>query len=157
MLSMMKPLPHDKNHLWIITGDFNYIRYPSNRNVGSGDMNNMMEFNATISQLALVEIPLKGIWFTWCNMQQAPLLEKIDSEFTSENWSSNYPNTLAIPLAKPVSDHCPFVIKIGTSIPRAQVFRFENFWLQHHDFQQAVKYNWQQPILASDIAKLNSA
>ena len=61
---------------WLITGDFNFIRYPSNRNDGAGNTNNMMDFNAAISQLALVEIPLKGRNFTWSNMQQAPLLEK---------------------------------------------------------------------------------
>ena len=87
-------------------------------------------------------------------MQQAPLLENIDWVFTSENWSSNYPNTMSIPLAKPISDHCPFVIKIGTSITKAQVFRFENLWLQHHDFQDVVQSIWQQPILASVSAKL---
>ena len=63
---------------WIIAGDFNFIRYPSDRNDGAGDTNNMMQFNEAISSLALVEIPLKGRKFTWSNMQQAPLQEKID-------------------------------------------------------------------------------
>ena len=76
------------NEYCLFLGDFNYIRYPSNRNDGAGNINNMMDFNAAISQLALVEIPLKGRSFTWSNMQQAPLLEKIDWVFTSENWST---------------------------------------------------------------------
>ena len=64
---------------------------------------------------------------------------------------------MAIPLSKPVSDHFPYVISIGTSIPKAQVFRFENFWLQHHDFKEIVQANWQQPLMASDCAKLITA
>lgn len=69
-------MPDDTD--WLVVGDFNYIRYPSNRNIGTGDFNNMMKFNEARSELALVEIPLKGRNYTWSNMQEAPLLEKID-------------------------------------------------------------------------------
>ena len=70
---------------WIIVGDFNYIRYPHNRNRGVGDVQHMMHFNEAIHNLALVEIPLKDRNFTWSNMQDAPLLEKLDWVFTSEH------------------------------------------------------------------------
>jgi hypothetical protein len=53
---------------WIILGDFNLIRSPENRNRDGGDINNMLLFNSIISQLDLVEIPLKGRAFTWSNM-----------------------------------------------------------------------------------------
>ena len=65
--------------------DFNYIRYPHNRNRGSGDITRMMQFNEVIHNLALVEIPLKDRKYTWSNMQEAPLLEKLDWVFTSEH------------------------------------------------------------------------
>jgi hypothetical protein len=45
--------------------------------MGNRDNHNMMHFNEAISSLALVEIPLKGRSYTWSNMQQAPLIEKI--------------------------------------------------------------------------------
>ena len=51
-------MPDDNNG--IIAGDFNYIRYPTDRNDGAGDTHNMMQFNEAISSLALVEIPLKA-------------------------------------------------------------------------------------------------
>lgn len=69
-------MPDDCN--WLVLGDFNYIRYPSNRNREGGNINDMMVFNETISSLGLLEIPLKGRAFTWSNMQGAPLLEKLD-------------------------------------------------------------------------------
>lgn len=108
---------------WILAGDFNYIIYPSNRNDGQGDINHMMKFNDAISSLALVEIPLKGRKFTWSNMQHAPLLEKIDWVFTSECWTLKYPNTLVLPLAKPISDHIPFVISLE---PASQDLQFSD-------------------------------
>lgn len=50
-------------------------------------------------------------------MQIDPLLEKLDCIFTSAEWTTKYPDTMAIPLAKLSSDHIPIHIKIGNSIP----------------------------------------
>ena len=72
-------IPDDQN--WLIVGDFNYIRYPINRNREGGNVNDMLAFNEAISALALVEIPIKGREYTWSNMQNAPLLEKLDWVF----------------------------------------------------------------------------
>jgi endonuclease/exonuclease/phosphatase family metal-dependent hydrolase len=95
---------------WIILGDFNLIRSPENRNRDGGDINNMLLFNRIISQLDLVEIPLKGRAFTWSNMQDNPLLEKLDWIFTSANWTTLFPHTIATPLAKLSSDHIPIKV-----------------------------------------------
>lgn len=54
---------------WLVVGGFNYIRYPSNRSRPGGHIQDMMNFNAAISNVGLVEIPLKGGSFTWSNMQ----------------------------------------------------------------------------------------
>jgi hypothetical protein len=37
-------------------------------------------------------------------------------------------------LSRDISDHCPCLILISTDIPRASVFRFENYWLLHDEF-----------------------
>ena len=90
-------------------------------------MNDMDTFNDIINHMALAEIPLKGRQFTWSNMQQSPLLVQLDWCFTSANWTLDYPNTLLLPMVKPTSDHTPCYIQIGTSIPKDNIFRFENF------------------------------
>jgi len=111
----------------MIMGDFNFYRSLSDKNKSRGIMNDIMIFNEIISNLGLLEIPLKGRKYTWSNMQDNPLLEKIDWVFTSANWISVYPDTLLLPLARPTADHIPCKIQIGTNIPKAQVFRFENY------------------------------
>lgn len=63
---------------WLVLGGFNYIRYPQSRNSEGANIQDMLLFNEAINQLALLEIPLKGRDFTWSNMQNAPLLEKLD-------------------------------------------------------------------------------
>lgn len=86
-------------------------------------------------------------------MQEAPLLKrKNDWCFSSESWTFNYPNTSAICLAKPISDQVPCIIKVGTSIPKANIFRFENYWLQIPDFKEVVQNIWGQDLQIENCA-----
>jgi hypothetical protein len=43
----------------------------------------MLLFNDLIQHLDLVDIPFMGRHFTWSNMQEDPLIEKLDWVFTS--------------------------------------------------------------------------
>lgn len=70
---------------WMIVGDFNLIRKPDDRNKPGGNILEMLAFNAAISRLRLVELPLKGCKYTWTNKQHNPLLERLDWFFTSNS------------------------------------------------------------------------
>jgi hypothetical protein len=83
-------------------------------------------------------------------MQEDPLLEQIDWCFTSTNWISNYPNTLWLPLSKPTSDHIPCMVQIDTDIPKENVFRFENFWVDQPDFFEIVQNTWNSKVRATN-------
>jgi hypothetical protein len=117
-----------------------------------GDVNDMFLFNDIIGHLGLLELPLKGRAYTWSNMQEQPLLEQLDWFFTSANWISIFPNTMVLPLAKSDSDHVPCVVNIDTIIPKANIFRFENFWVEQAGFQECVKDAW-----IKDSNKISSA
>jgi len=56
-----------------------------------------------------------------------------------------------------VSDHWPCVIEISTLIPRSNIFRFENHWLNHDDFVNVAVQGWNSPHQISDPAKAVSA
>jgi hypothetical protein len=58
-------LPEDTN--WLLVGDFNLIRWPSDRNKPGGNVQEMFRFNEVISYLRLHELPLQGYKFTWTN------------------------------------------------------------------------------------------
>jgi hypothetical protein len=85
-------------------------------------------------------------------MQQDSLLEQLDWCFTSINWISDYPNTLLIPLAKTTSDHVPCMVQISTSIPKAKIFKFENYWVEQLGFMDIVK-----SVGLTDVRATNSA
>lgn len=112
---------------WLFPGDFNFYRSLQSKNREGSSIQDIMVFNSILSNLGLQEIPLKGRKFTWSNMQQESLLEQLDWCFTSVIWTSVYPNTLMYPMSRVTSDHTPCVVQIGTSVPKAQIFRFENF------------------------------
>jgi hypothetical protein len=99
-------------------------------------------FNEIIGHLGLLELPLKGRRFTWSNMQTSPLLEQLDWFFTSANWISDYPSSVVLPLAKTGSDHVPCVVNIDTNIPKASIFRFDNYWVDLPGFLDCVKASW---------------
>jgi hypothetical protein len=141
----------------MIVGDFNMYRSMDDRNKSGGDMKDIFTFNDIISNLGLQEIPLKGRKYTWSNMQEDPLLEQIYWCFTSANWIQSYPNTLMLPLSKPTSNHTPCKIQIGTAIPKAQIFRFENHWIQQPGFLEIVQPVWNSEIRGNDIASRISA
>ena len=83
-------------------------------------------------------------------MQQEPLLKQIDWCFTSSNWITQYPNTLLLPMSKPTSDHIPCMVQIDTLIPKTDVFRFENFWVEQPDFLDLLKNIWNSDIRATN-------
>jgi hypothetical protein len=142
---------------WILAGDFNLMRSPENRNRPGGNISDMLLFNDIIQHLDLAEISVVGRSFTWSNMQPDPLLEKLDWVFTSSPWALTYPDTSVQVLDRPVSDHSPFVVNIGTHIPKSKVFKFENYWMDFPDFLSVVDLHWNTaPFLANVAQTLNA-
>jgi hypothetical protein len=64
---------------------------------------------------------------------------------------------MATPLAMTTSDHIPCVISIETSIPKSEIFRMENSWMDMEGFLPLVELNWTHSIHYSDAAKRISA
>jgi hypothetical protein len=52
-----------------------------------------------------------------------------------------------------VSDHSPMVVAISTNVPKAFIFRFENYWLMREDFNEVFLENWLPTSEGLDKAK----
>jgi hypothetical protein len=59
-------------------GDFNLIRKPEDRNKEGGDISEMFLFNEAFSAQGLNEVVLWNRKYTWSNIQESPLLGKLD-------------------------------------------------------------------------------
>jgi hypothetical protein len=128
--------------MWLFLGDFSFYRYAKSRNRPGANVQDIRTFNGVISYLGLIELPIKRRSFASSNMQENPLLVQLDWFFTSIAWTLKYPNTVVNPLAKLTSDHIPLVVCVGTSIPKAKVFRLENHWICMLVFLQVVETIW---------------
>jgi hypothetical protein len=157
LLSWFRDVEIQDDSKWLIVGDFNLLISQENRNKPGGNISEMLAFNEAISRVGLVEIPLKGCKYTWTNKQQDPLLERLDWFFYSNAWITSLPNTWAYGLSRDTSDQTPCLISAATNVPKSNVFRFENFWLEHHQFRDVFQHGWSLPVPQSDKAKKISA
>jgi hypothetical protein len=86
-------------------------------------------------------------------MQNSPFASEIRLVLLFFGMDRNFPNTITEPLAMTTSDHVPCVISIQTAIPKSNVFRFENKWLNMEGFLLLVERSWTQSIHYADAAK----
>jgi endonuclease/exonuclease/phosphatase family metal-dependent hydrolase len=112
---------------WLVVGDFNLLRRPHNRNKPGGNVQEMLLFNEVISAQGWIELPLHGKKLAWSTKKSSPLLEKLDWFFTSASWTTSFPDSYVTSLSMEPSDHVPCVVNINTTIPKSNIFRFENY------------------------------
>ncbi len=147
-------LAHLKNvckGLWVVCGDFNLTRDPSERSGSSwcGRLTNL--FNDLLNRLELIDLPLGNQCFTWSNLQSAPTLAKLDRFLISTSWDRVFPMSKATALPRITSDHFPIMLATGGKLP-PRVFRFEQVWLIRADFHQLVPAWWNEvPRMGSSI------
>ena len=127
---------------WLVAGDFNLTRNADENSNGTLHQNLAELFNDPIHALAVIEIPLLDRLFTWSNHRAKPTLARLDRVFFNNSMSLAFPNSSLCSLPKPTSDHTPLLLNISTTIPKSNVFRFENAWLKHRDFLPTVLPAW---------------
>nr|GEZ64918.1 RNA-directed DNA polymerase, eukaryota, reverse transcriptase zinc-binding domain protein [Tanacetum cinerariifolium] len=110
--------PRDKRMVWdylthvinqwngsvVIMGDFNDVRFKSERFGSIFNKKGADEFNSFIANSGLEEIPLGGSNFTWCH-KSAAMMSKLDRFLVSNNLFNNCPHMSAITLDRFLSDH----------------------------------------------------
>jgi len=64
--------------LWCLGGDFNVIRFPSERSSGGHLTWAMRGFSAFIDSCNLIDPPLEGARFTWSSPEEVPAFSRID-------------------------------------------------------------------------------
>jgi hypothetical protein len=66
---------------------------------------------------------------------------------------TNYPWSFVTTLSRDIFDHCPCLVSISTDIPKAKVFRFENYWMMREEFMEVMEHAWSIPNNQPDVAK----
>ena len=128
--------------LWVTGGDFNAVRFPSER-LGSMHFTPAMHgFSDFIFSCGLRDIPLEGGLFTWSNNRVNEAMSRIDRFLYSDEWDDLFPSILQKRLPRILSDHFPIILECGDFSRSRRPFRFENMWLKADGFKERVKEWW---------------
>ncbi|GJY31768.1 RNA-directed DNA polymerase, eukaryota [Tanacetum coccineum] len=122
-------------------GDFNEVRYKSDRFGSVFNVHGANAFNSFIANAGLEEVPLGGSSFTWCH-KSATKMSKLDRFLISENLLITCPNITAITLERYLSDHRPILLRESRFDYGPSPFRFYHHWLEVDGFNNFVEDMW---------------
>ncbi|GJY04866.1 RNA-directed DNA polymerase, eukaryota [Tanacetum coccineum] len=127
----------------VIMGDFNEVRYKSDRFGSVFNVRGANVFNSFISSAGLEEVPLGGSTFTWCH-KSATKMSKLDRFLISENLFNSCPNISAITLERYLSDHRPILLRESHFDYGPTPFRFFHYWIDMEGFSKVVEDAWRE-------------
>ncbi|GKF32034.1 RNA-directed DNA polymerase, eukaryota, partial [Tanacetum coccineum] len=125
----------------ILMGDFNEVRYKSDRFGSLFHARGANMFNSFIANAGLKEVSLGGSSFTWCH-KSATKMSKLDRFLISENLFNTCPNIAAITLERYLSDHRPILLRESYLDYGPTPFKFYHHWLEIDGFDNLVADTW---------------
>jgi hypothetical protein len=101
----------------------------------------MREFAGFMESMDLVDLPTLGRRFTWFH-SSGHAMSRIDRVLVSEEWLGVWGQSSLWVMPRDVSDLCPLILKRNGFDWGPRPFRFNNVWLEHHDFSKMVDVVW---------------
>nr|GFA58410.1 RNA-directed DNA polymerase, eukaryota [Tanacetum cinerariifolium] len=135
----------------IIMGDFNEVRYKSDRFGSNFNVHGANMFNSFISDSGLVEVTLGGSRFTWCH-KSAKKMSKLDRFLVSESLVVSCLHLNAIMLERFISDHRPILLRENQFDYGPTPFRFFHYWIEIEGFRKLVEDTWKSSPYAGPNA-----
>ena len=134
----------------LIGGDFNLIRFASDKNNGNINRKWSDNFNAWIEIWSLLEIKLSSRKYTWANNQVDMIMSTIDRAFCNTELDSLFPLSSITALPRCGSDHTPLVWDSGLhKPPKPSSYKMEKWWLLREDFKGLVAKIWGEKLGAT--------
>lgn len=129
---------------WLIFGDFNCIRSPSERKGGNPvSFGNLFELDDMSNYTGLKEIDIKGYEFSWWSGPSRNIFSKIDRVFANLEWINLFSDLTAIHLPSSVCDHNAVMVSLFLK-PRDKnrPFRFMNHWPLCDQYLPLIEEKW---------------
>ncbi|WMV41830.1 hypothetical protein MTR67_035215 [Solanum verrucosum] len=127
---------------WAICGDFNTIRYVSEKRNCNRRSRGMIEFSDFIEDMNLIDLQLQDGNYTWFKGDNHDTTSRFDRFLLSEEWDDCFSNIKQSPLQRLASDHIPLALQGGSWIKKKNYFKFENWWLGTAGFNDRIKEGW---------------
>ncbi|XP_021748569.1 uncharacterized protein LOC110714370 [Chenopodium quinoa] len=159
----LKKFATSHNKPWMLAGDFNDTRFPSERNSSCFETTRRSEkFNAWIEDMDLLEVEFSGAAHTWARglNPETRRSGRLDRALCNEHWALRFEKASMKHISAVYSDHCPIFISPNGFAPLQSLhrpFKFQASWLLHEKFQNFVKDKWEEnsPLMPA-LSKLSS-
>ena len=115
---------------WCLVGDFNIIRYPSERLGCESFSPAMFAFLDFIENNSLVDLPLEGVSFTWFRDSGLPSISRIDRALVSLDWEEHFENVSQRVFPCVSLDHCILLLEAGVVRRGRSAFKFEKYMVE---------------------------
>ena len=102
----------------------------------------MVEFSDFIEGFNLIDLPLNGGLYSWCNGSANLSMSRIDRVLVSTDWEEHYPDVVQKLLPKPILDHNLVLLETSGMARGKSSFKFENMWLKVSEFVDKVQEWW---------------
>ncbi|XP_071698999.1 uncharacterized protein [Rutidosis leptorrhynchoides] len=132
--------------MWVIFGDFNEVRFGTERKNTDFCGKRAKLFNDFIKDNSLIDLPLGGRTYTHIN-DDGRKFSKLDRYLVSENFIQQWPNINVLVLDKKHTDHCPLILKDGDLDFGPKPIKAFDEWLKHKDSYDVVKNAWNSKII----------
>ncbi|PWA19483.1 cytochrome P450 [Artemisia annua] len=137
--------------LSVILGDFNEVRFASERKGTNFNHIGASHFNSFISNAGLSDLPLGGKRFTRMN-NLGSQLSKLDRILVSSHFMDRWPNSNVLALPREFSDHTPLLLNLYCDDYGPIPFKMFNSWLAHEDFPNVLNSCWPSTTCSNNMA-----
>ncbi|KAL0294975.1 UNVERIFIED_CONTAM: hypothetical protein Sangu_3207300 [Sesamum angustifolium] len=146
MWEKLLDLGQPMNMPWLILGDFNCVKSPTEKQLGvTPTWYELKDFADCCLSLGLNDAPTTGCYFTWySNSESNPVWCKLDRVLFNNEWLEAGLRCNAH-FSPPgcLSDHSPGIVSIlDPPVSHPKPFRFFNMWADHQDFMATVENGW---------------
>ncbi|XP_071727981.1 uncharacterized protein [Rutidosis leptorrhynchoides] len=148
MWNSIENLMNYKDVEWVICGDFNEVRYASERMNCEFVDRRAARFNDFIDKMLLIEIPLIVKRFTRIS-DDGVKLSKLDRFLVSENFIQTWGDIYVIALDLNTSDHCPMVLRDKNTDFGPKPFRIFDSWFKNKEVEKIIVQAWSLPVTGS--------
>ncbi|XP_071712616.1 uncharacterized protein [Rutidosis leptorrhynchoides] len=131
--------------MWVIFGDFNEVRFASERKNTEFCDKRAKLFNDFIKDNSLIDLPLGGRIYTRIS-DDGRKFSKLDRYLVSENFLHHWPNINVMVLDKKHTNHCPLILKDGNIDFGLKPVKVFDEWLKHKDSYDVIKKAWESKV-----------
>lgn len=132
---------------WLTVGDFNQILLAAEHHSETPHnlpINGMNELHNCLVENEISDLASRGVFYTWYNGRpEDPVLRKLDRALVNEEWSSSFPDSVAIFDPPGDSDHSPCLVITDASVEASKKsFKYFSFFSTHPSFLEKLSEAW---------------